>query len=249
MAGNRRSNSNHPRKLRVKKEPFSFKRLDATSKKRVKWGAIALSALVVILIVLASLDLLPHFDGSMHVVAGKLRGAGENDIVINKGSSSDKKYFNIGSLDMPEGYTNDSSYEVKTDENESEWCFRPTDKNSKIEFVLVCGCSKSWDEMIGNILSGGYASAEVEVTEQIDAYSPVNQTEYHGCITTYLAPDPQTSMYSKYYTAYVPTDVKGTCVMVYVNSKSKKVDNLPTDDEIRAVMESMVDLLRVGEGA
>lgn len=258
MAGRRNGNTNHARKRKVQKEPFSYKNLTDKQKKLVKWGGAAIVAVIIILAVLGSYDLLPHFDGSLHIIGGELKGAQPNDIILNTQTREDPRYFNLGSVEVPEGYYNDDDFHTIISTSDAvdysqSYCYRPEDKAQPLQIVVVQGSASSIDERI-KAISGQYSDPEAYVTsERIDAVSPVKGNKYSAIHATSVETetdiDEQGNVTREYYStvavAYVDVDSGSRCIMVYMSFKADTKAQIPTDETIRACIEQMVDTVTV----
>ena len=250
MAGKRSKNSNHAQKIIKKKEPFSYAKLPEEKKRIVKFAALGVIALVIILIVLGQYDLLPHFNGSMHIIGGKLSGAKENDLIVNMGNTSKPSYYNVGSVDFPEGYTDDEAFTIKPSGSlETDFVFRPDDPDSGINFIAICACSKPAENLLetvhantGVTVEGTDEKVYAELTE---GKSKVKGNEYRGYIYADEIKDEYNGMYSKYFTAYIDTDKDDSCILVQIHAKEYKRADLPTDEFFMTLMEEAADWVNV----
>ena len=250
MAGKRSKNSNHAQKIYKKKEPFSFSKLPAEKKKIIEYAALGIIALAIILIVLGQFDLLPHLNGSMRVINGKLSGAKENDLIVNMGNTTKTSYYNVGSVDFPQGYTDDEEFTIKPSGSlETDFVFRPDDPESHFNFVAICACSKPAESLLetvrantGETVEGSEEKVHAELTE---GKSKVKGNAFRGYIYANDVKDEYSGMFSKYFTAYIDTNKDDTCILVQVHAKEYKRADLPTDEEFMALMEEATDWVNV----
>lgn len=244
-------NNAHARKVTKKKEPFSFSKLPKEKQKLIKYIAAGAAALIIVLIVLGSLDLLPHFNGSLHVISGKVRGVKDGDLILNVSDrDSDPSYYKIGRVEIPAGYENDESYNIKTDDNETEFAFRPVgdDAPEYIRYVAVLGCNSTIDErmeMLYGLTAVEDEEGNVTYSDRIDAVSAKNGNPYCGYIYGGDTADEYNGLYYRYYTVYMPCEKEDKCIMVSAVCGVQRRMKLPTDEELMALMDEMVDCVFV----
>ena len=241
----------HAQKTVKKKEPFSFSKLPKEKQRLIKYIAIGAAALIVALLILGSLDLLPHFNGSLHVIGGKVRGVKDGDLILNvSGRNGDPSYYKIGHLDIPEGFENDEDYNIKSDKNETEFALRPVGEGAPeyIRYISVMGCNSSIDERMESLY--GLTAVEdeegnVTYSERIDAVSTEKRNPYCGYIYGGDKADEYNGLYYRYYTVYVPSELDDKCIMVSAICGTQRRMKLPSDEELMTLMDRMVDCVTV----
>lgn len=101
--------------------------------KELKFGIIfSVAALILAVILFFAL----YDDGSLPMQDGAPVMAGENWLIVNKGSSGDPKYYKVGEINTPDGYTAD---EPETQTNLRIYTFRPDDAGSLIDHYYATG--------------------------------------------------------------------------------------------------------------
>ncbi|MBQ3080286.1 MAG: hypothetical protein IJC48_09875 [Clostridia bacterium] len=258
MAGKRNNNANHAKKRHVKKEAFTWKSLTEKQQKLVKVGSIIAAIIIIALIALNSFDLLPHFDGHLHLVNGNLWGAGENDLIVNTQERHDPRYFNVGSVEIPEGYYNDEEFHSVISTSEyadysQKYCYRPEDKSSPIRMVSVQGTAAGIDHLVG-LLEEMYSDPEANIlSEKIDRVSKVKGNHYYGYHSTSVEPvfdrDSDGNITDAYYSTnsvgYIDIGAKNRSIMVYVSLRSDSMEEVPSEEELGEILDQMIDTVTV----
>lgn len=245
------TNNAHFQKNGKNKEPFSFSKLPKQKQKLLEHIGGAVAALIIILIILGSFDLLPHFNGSLHVIGGKVRGVEDGDLILNvNGRNGDPSYYKIGRVEIPAGFENDETYSIKTDENETEFALRPVGEGAPeyIRYISILGCNSDIDERM-EALRGLTAvedeEGNVTYSERIDAVSTTRQNPYCGYIYGGDTKDEYSGLYYRYYTTYVPCERDDKCIMVSIICGVQRRVKLPSDEELMSLMDNMMDCIIV----
>lgn len=127
----------------------------------------------------------------------------ENWVIINKGTSSKPKYYNLGALTIPDGYGLDDAFATGSDANVKQYHCVPEDDDSPINYVHVQGVPRLPQEIAAEALdnySKFYAESENSeiMTTDIDGVTATyftskfgaeddnGVTKYHQSMTMYL---------------------------------------------------------------
>lgn len=247
MAGKRKNNTAHARNRRAQKKEFRFKDLSPKQQLLCKVGAIVLAVLLIVFIVLYRTDNLPHLDGRLYFRNNALKGVSENDLVINRESGrygDEGRYYVVGSIDKPEGYVDYPEIIAASDEYRQAFGFKPENtENTFISSVVIQGCLKGYEDLIGNIL--GDSDDYTVYSGQIDGVSPEKQNVYHASARTIQERNEENGYYYKYVNAYVETDIKDSCIMVQIVYKNAYKKEVPTDDQAMEDIIKIIDCVNV----
>lgn len=258
MANKRRFNSNHAQKRRVQKKEFSFKDLSCKQKKLILWGSVAALVVIIVLVTLTSLDLIPHLDGSLQLINGKLKGVVENDIVSREEvDTNDYRYYNLGSIETPEGFYSDPSFhEVITTSTikdlSQKYCYRPNEEGV-LNLVSIQGTNSSAEEMVEKSKANLSDPATYTASENFEKTSPVKGNSYHGYYSTSIEKledlddygRVERAYYGTYAIIYLDTAEDDKSIMVFASYKSDTKDEIPTADEIYALLDQMADTITI----
>ena len=77
--------------------------------------------------------------GSIPNFFGSLQGVQDNWIVTNQGTTSSPRYYKMGEVSTPEGYTLDADYTISSDHSDQTFYFVAEDENAPIQTVYVTG--------------------------------------------------------------------------------------------------------------
>lgn len=241
MASKRKNNTAHARNLK-KQKPQSFKDLPQEKQKLYKVIAIVALVLVVALVVLSKLDMLPHLDGSMNFRNGKLIGAKENDLVINRESGKygeRGQYYVVGSIDEMEGFVPYPDLIASGDEYRQAFSFKPENtEGTFLSSVVIQGCVQKYENLIGYVL--GESTETMVYSDQFDGVSPEKGLKYHGSFRTNYERDPDSGLYVKFANAYIENGIDDSCIMVQLSYKNAYKKEIPSDEY---VMEELIKII------
>ena len=103
--------------------------------------------------------------GSLPNFFGNLRTVESDWIVANTGTSSKPKYFKMGEVTAPEGYTLDPEYIIGSDAKAQTFYFAADEANSAAKSVYVAGVSNtSAADMLNTVLGYSYHESAGEAT-------------------------------------------------------------------------------------
>ena len=234
-----KNGSNHPVKRAAAQEEKKKTFLDKTPAERrsdyIKLGIIA--GILILVIVLAEFDFLPHLNGSMNYYNETIRGLEGNEIIVDKSSTSKHKYFKLGTYEIPAEYQLKEDMSTRSDKNAKDWYIKKTNEDG-ISYIYISGVSKPREDMLKTI-SGFYVEMDNEGNVIAEA-TPIEGKsakgyQYKGFIS---APerDDYNNCYNKYASAYVEAR-KNCCVLVSVITKSRTKDGFAADEVLVKYLE------------
>ena len=192
---------------------------------------------------------------------GSLVGVSENDFIINRAEArmdgeygyysyvppstgESGEYYKIGSLDIPEGLTEDPDVISSIDRYKQNFSYIVNDTEALSEKVVFIGCTKNWDELIVNIESSVVFSENgVEYSERYDRFSPIKGNAYHGMMQKYTERNEENGYYYMFAYAYVETGAEDACVMIQYTYKAAYKKDIPDFETALDELEAYVDMI------
>lgn len=191
--------------------------------------------------------------GSIPNWFGTLRDVEENWLITNTGSTSSPKYFKLGEVTAPEGYTLDEDYNLYSDELVQTFSYTTDDENALVQQVYYSGVANlTAEEMIANALSY-YETKSDALTATVAGHElHYGYVVSDTTVTTYdddgnaieVADEDRTGRAA--LCIYEDT-VQDSCVLVLLQSKDTQLSEVPTQEQLEAEMENFVSLLTVAE--
>lgn len=183
--------------------------------------------------------------GSIPNFFGYLRGVEDNWIVSNLAENdNDSYYFKLAEFDAPEGYTLDPEASFSTDALARTQYYVADDENAAAASLYIAGvANKTAAAQVETLVGYGYtASPSGTVTiggkEAQYAYS-VFDTSEEGTA------DADKTGYAS-LCVYVDS-VKDSCVLVLLNTATTAMADVPTEESLLAVAETIVPNLTIAE--
>lgn len=248
MAKFKKKGTAHAHTRRAQKAPVRFKDLPENKKRKYIGLSILAAVLLIALIVVYKTELISYLGGRVRFQDGALKGVEANDFVINREKSkygADGKYYVIGSLDIPEGYTDYPEMLNKNDAYRQSFSYKIVDTPEVIESVVFQACTDDYENLIRFVM--GEDSESVDYSERYDRVSPNKKNAYHGAMQTHITRNEENGYYYKHAYAYVETGVKDACVMIQLTSKTAYKKDLPSDEMYLAKLEEMVERVNAVE--
>lgn len=225
-----------------------FEALPKKTQKTITYALIGVLALVVILLILNAVDILPHMDGSLNVVGGKLAFADDNALIINVDSRDNPRYYSIGHVEIPAGYYDDESLTFKSDKLTTDFTLRLEDNSEMpwFNYVAITGCTESPEKRLESAYSLTAVTDDegnTTYSEQFTASSAQKGYQLTGYIYGGETKDEYSGKYNRYCLAYMPTNREDTCIMVNIIASRERRMTLPTDEEMMAVLCELADII------
>lgn len=247
----RQGQKRNQQKIADAKAVAKRKEFNAKYGKQVIFGVIAAVVLIVAIWLCCKWFVGPG--GSIPNWFGTLRNVEENWLVTNTGSTSSPKYFKLGEVTAPEGYTLSEGYNLYGDELVQTFTYLADDENASVQQVYYSGVANlKAEEMIQNALSfyetkSEALTATVAGREVHYGYVVTDTTE-----TTYdeegnAIEVPQEEHTGRSALCIYQDTVQDSCVLVLLQSKDTLLSEVPTQEQLEAEMETFVSLMTVAE--
>lgn len=188
--------------------------------------------------------------GSLPNFFGNLRTVESDWLVTNTGSTSKPKYFKMGEVTAPEGYTLDPEFTATTDSKNQTFYFAADDENAAVKSVYVSGvANKTAAEMMETVLGYGYYESASEGMEATIGGHDVHYAYFvYGDSTTATDTDldGEAEAVDGYPSLCMYIDsVEDSCVLVLLNGQTTALENVASIDELMPVAEAVLPLITV----
>lgn len=229
----RRSMESSDRKRKNAKNA-AFQKLN---RKRV--AITVLAAFVLLIAVILCCKWFVSLDGHINMMFGNLRGVGDNWIVTNL-SVPGRKYFKLGTFDIPNGYHADPESSLNTDRLARAFYMRSDDDTDKITGVYVTGIANTGAAAMVNRLLG-YNMYQENVQAKlvtIDGKEVVYIYAVYDTTQDTEAEEENRRGYSS-LVAYVNTS-HDSCIMINVSTAETAYAEVATEGEMMPILETVV---------
>lgn len=156
----------------------------------------------------------------------------ENWLTVDLGKSNHPKYFKVGSVIFPEGFTRDAKFRISSDQNLLEYRFLPNSQEAPISFLYCRGVNKPAQEIIE------YAQKSSSSVYQESKISEVLTIQVNGYDASYFIsrtgnPNPDTKVmeYNQSLSLYLPAR-KNCSVLVSASRDIPNLDGGLSDEEL-----------------
>lgn len=191
--------------------------------------------------------------GSIPNWFGTLRNVEDNWLISNTGSTSSPKYFKLGEVTAPEGYTLNEDNNLYGDELVQTFSYTADDENALVQQVYYSGVPNLTAEaMVVNALSYYETKSDALTTtvagrELHYGYMVSDTTE-----TTYdeegnAVEVPEEEHTGRAALCIYEDTVQDSSVLVLLQSREALLSELPTQEQMEAEMEKFVSLMTVAE--
>lgn len=255
MAKKRRINYRAEQNRKRNLEQAEIRRKQARNKaiwdahgKQIIIGSVAL--IVAIILIWLGCKWFVGPGGSLPNFFGNLRTVESDWIVTNLGTTSKPKYFKLGEVTSPEGYTQDTEFSTGTDSKAQNFYFRADDENAAVQTIYTSGvANKTAAEMLETVLGYGYyVSAGENTTANIGGYDAHYAYFVYGDSTT--ATDTDLDGESDYVDGYPSLcmyidSVEDSCVLIMFNGANVALDDVADEATMLAEAEKLLPMLTV----
>lgn len=192
--------------------------------------------------------------GSIPNFFGHLQGVKADWIVANQGTTSDPRYYKMGTFAAPEGFTVDPEYHIASDELAKTLYYKADDADAPVQTVYVAGVSgHTAAEMAETVRGYGLYGGEAvqhegtlggqeavwlmgKINDDQEAIEAANAAAANG----EEVEEPELVIGHEQMTIYVDS-VQGGCILVYLNSTSSTpVEDIPSDEAFLEVAEKLM---------
>lgn len=204
------------------------------------------AAIVIAVLVVASIVYSFFFGpgGSLPQSGDSLRGVEENWIITDLSDTAKKKYFKLGEMDAPEGYTIDEVMSDTGDKLEQSFYYRADDENALVPTIYVSGVPNySAEAQLKRLIDYGYFAEE----EGIQTGSIAGKDVVYDYLVFDVSADKGAEEGTVLYASlvmYMDSD-KDSCVLMMLNSAEGAREELPASAELIAEAEKFLPLLTV----
>lgn len=181
--------------------------------------------------------------GSLPVSGGKLRTAQPNWIVTDLSTTSTDKYFKLGEMEAPEGYTFNPEMSGTGDLAQTFY-YNADDEAAIAQSIYVSGVANSSAEAyLERLLNLGMFME----TEGAQTGTVAGQNVHYAYLVFDVSAEKSAEEGTVTYASLVMyTDAaKDSCVLMMLNSAEGAPDTLPTSAEMLAEAEKFMPLLKV----
>ena len=210
------------------------KRKEFIEKNKTKIISSVIGCILIVLVLFLAVKNFYGPGGSIPNFFGTLRGVQDDWIVTNLGDSSSPRYYKLGSLTLPDGYTIDSEYSISTDSNNQTFRLIPDDA-SVVSSVYIAGVAnrKAEDMLQTYIGFGKYTDATEPKTAEIGGHT------VHYVSVLYPSEDvetvDETTQGSRSLVMYMDT-ARDSSILISALSVQGDMSSRPTEEElVRAV--------------
>lgn len=180
--------------------------------------------------------------GSLPTIGGKIRGAEDNWIIADLSDNSTEKYFKLGEMEAPEGYTLDEEMS-ETSELSQMFYYRADDENADIASVYVSGVANYTAEaQLERLIDYGYFAETSGVKTATVAGQDVSYAYFIFDVGE--EGDEEGAVTYASLCFYIDS-VKDSCVLMMLNSPEGPMTDVPTEDVMMAAAENFLPLLTV----
>lgn len=226
--------SAHAQKRRAAAKPFSFGQMTA-KQKRIAAAIAAVCVIVIVGVVLACADVLPHRDGSLNVHGGKAQATRENTLVINGGTQAEPKYFEIAGVNgTMEGFTLTEYAVEKGDENITQFWYEADDAENEVYHYYLCGIAMSAEKtMRASALARGMTSSEDTAVPGEVRGAFDDGRAYCGYTVLQQDAEEDGAMWHRYLFLYADVN-ENACVLLQADSRAKTEAGLASEETLLA---------------
>ena len=163
----------------------------------------------------------------------------EHWLTIDRGTRERPRYYRVGYLSFPPGWTNDESFTASLDKNIKEYCLRPDDADDPIACVYIRGVAqppKQIAQSVHSQVAPMYAEARVGDIKEMSLSD--RQAVYFSYITK-LDREGQSAKYDQTLSMYVPAKYSSS-ILVNVQAEIDSMDSgLEESDLLAAALEAV----------
>ena len=188
--------------------------------------------------------------GSLPNFFGNLRTVESDWIVTNTGSTSRPKYFKMGEMSAPEGYTLDEEFQASTDTKAQTFYYAADDESAPVKSVYVAGvANKTAAEMMETVLGYGYYESAGEAhTATIGGHDVHYAYFVYGDSTTATDTDldGEVEAVDGYPSLCMYIDsVENSCVLVLLNGQTTALADVAPEADLLAKAEEILPMVTV----
>ena len=183
--------------------------------------------------------------GSIPNFFGNLQGVQEDWIVTNQGTDSKPRYYKMGTFEKPEGYTRDSGFNVSSDKADQTFYYTADDETAVIQSIYVSGVrNKTAREMLDTIVNYSMFYGEPLISEE-----PIAGHEAKWVLGMLnddenATEESEPEIGHRQITIYIDS-VQNACILALLSTQSTALDEIPSDEEVRAAAEKLLAHLTV----
>lgn len=182
--------------------------------------------------------------GSLPSWGGKLRGVKDNWIVTDLSESGAEKYFKLGEMEAPEGYTLDEEMSTASDEKVQAFYYRADDPDAAITHIYVSGVPNYTAEaQLERLIDYGYFAQTGGAKQATIDGKDVSYAYFVFDVSMEEGAAEDSNAYAS-LCMYIDS-VKDSCVLMMIDSPRSALADVPAEDVLYAEAEKLLPLLTV----
>lgn len=182
--------------------------------------------------------------GSLPSWGGRLRGVEDNWVVADLSDSGAARYFKLGEMQAPEGYTLDEDMGAGSDKKTQSFYYRADDPEATITHIYVSGVPNYTAEaQLDRLIDYGYFAQTGGAKQAVIDGRDVRYAYFVFDVSTEENAEEGTVAYAN-LCLYIDS-VKDSCVLMMLDSPRVAMEDVTSEDVLYAEAEKLLPLLTV----